>query len=156
MEQIDVLDESNTEPGALTLSPNTITFLTEIRKWANFLAILGFIMTGLMVVFGLFAGTIFNSMSAQMGQAMPMGGFFGIFYILIALVYFFPIFYLYRFASSLKIALNRSDHSSLESAFENLKSHYKLIGILAIIMLAFYAIGLVFGLIAGLAGFAAM
>ncbi len=153
MEQYDVLDESTQDSENLGLTSKTISFLTEIRKWVNFLAILGFVMVGIMVVFGLFAGTIFSAMSSQMGGAMPFSSFFGIFYILIALIYFFPVLYLYKFGANLKAALARRDSKSLEAAFENLKSHYKFVGIMAIIGLSFYALGLLFGLMAGFSSF---
>lgn len=155
MDDFDVLDESANDPTDFGITPTAINFLTEIRKWVNFLAILGFIMVGLMALFSLFAGAIFSAFSTQMGTAFPIGGFAGFIYILIALLYFFPILYLYRFGSNLKAALATRNSKSLEKAFSNLKSHYKFIGILAIITLSFYVIAFVIGIIAGL-GFGAM
>lgn len=153
MEQYDVLDESQLDSENLGLSTRTINFLVEIRKWANFLAIMGFVGVGIMVVFGLFAGTIFNTAFSQMGTSVPFPSFFGFFYVLIALIYFFPVLYLYKFGANLKAALARRDSKSLETAFENLKSHYKFIGIMAIIVMSFYALGILFGLMAGFSSF---
>ncbi len=155
MEQTsDVLDNNPAGGSQLSLSPNAIAFLKETRKWANFLSILGFIGVGLMVLFGLFAGTIFSAVASQMGSPVAgMPGFMGVFYIFIALLYFFPLLYLYKFASKMKIALNTGDNATLEASFENLKSHYKFIGILAVIMLGFYVLAALFGVIAGAAAF---
>lgn len=146
----DVLDNSHSGGQEFTLSANAISFLTETRKWSSFLSILGFIGIGLMVIFGLFASTIFGLMANELG-AQPAGfsGMFGIIYIFVALLYFFPVLYLYKFGSKLKVALNNRDNIALESAFENLKSHYKFIGIFTIITIGFYILAAIFGAIAG-------
>jgi len=140
----DVLDNT-AGGGELTLSPGTIKFLTETRKWVNFLSILGFIGIGIMVLFGLFAGAIFNAIPSEFSSpaAGLGGGLFGIIYILMALLYSFPVFYLYKFGSKLKVALLNKDNAALELAFENLKSHYKFVGILMLIIVAFYAVSLI-------------
>ncbi|NEN25298.1 DUF5362 domain-containing protein [Cryomorpha ignava] len=152
----DVLDNSGAVSQELTLSPNAISFLHETRKWVNFMAILGFIGIGLMVIFGLFAGTIFGAMASEMGTpAAGFSGFFGIFYIFVALLYFFPVMYLYKFGSKLKIALNSHDNGALEGAFENLKSHYKFVGILMIIVMSFYVLAAIFMAIAGFSAMSA-
>lgn len=149
MEQNYVIDDAHVASSELGLSTATIGFLTEIRKWANFLSILGFIGIGLMVIFSIFAGTMMSAMSGMAGN-VPFPGFVTFIYILLALLYFFPILYLYRFAANLKTALAARETVALEKSFEYLKSHYKYIGILAIIMLGFYALALIGGITAGL------
>ena len=143
-QSFDVLDNA-AGGGELTLSPGTIIFLRETRKWVNFLSILGFILIGLMVLFGLFAGAIINAIPT--GFSSPAagigGGLFGIVYIIMALLYFFPVFYLYKFGAKLKVALTNTDNAALELAFENLKSHYKFVGILTLIIFGFYFLSLV-------------
>lgn len=135
----DVLDSTGNGYQDLSLSKSAIVFLEETRKWTNFLSILGFIGIGIMVVFGLFAGAIMSTMSNTLGapvDAFP--GFFGFIYIIMALVYFFPVLYLYRFGAKLKVALKTHDNTMLTLALENLKSHYKFVGIVAVIMLSIY------------------
>lgn len=149
----EIIDSASGGAG-LALTPRTIAFLNEIRKWANFLSVLGFIGVGFLVLIALFAGTVMSSFSRMAGAGMGSGVMTSMIYILFSLIYFFPILYLYRFAAKLKLALSANDIPSLESAFENLKSHYKFIGVLAIIMMAFYAIMILFGLIAGLGSMA--
>ena len=147
----DVLDNVSGSGTDFSLSPQAITFLTETRKWVNFLAILGFIAIGLMVLSGLFFGTIMGAMMGQTGMS-GLGGsaFFGVFYIIISLIYFFPVMYLYKFGTKLKTALANRDSKSLEQSFENLKSHYKFMGIVAIIGLAFYAFSALMAIVMGL------
>lgn len=120
-------------------------FLAETAKWANFLSILGFIGIGLMMVVALFIMVIGASTSFG-----PFGGgvFVGIFYILIAGFYFVPINYLYKFSSNMKNALRTNNQASLTSSFEYIKSHYKFIGILTIVIMGIYILMILWGMFA--------
>lgn len=125
-------------------------FLKEAAKWAYFLSILGYIGIGFIVLAAIFAGAIFGTIGAMMpGEiAGKMGSALGIVmavvYLIIAAIYFFPIYYLNRFASNLKTALRENNSETLANSFEYLKSHYKFIGIFALIILCFYALIIVF------------
>lgn len=125
----------------LSLTPGSKTFLNEAAGWTKFLSIVGFVFVGLMVVGALFMGAFISEM---MGNRMGGGAFLTVFYILMAVLYFFPIYYLFQFSAKMKAALAQRNSVLLEQAFENLKSHYKFMGILMIVLLGFYAIALVF------------
>lgn len=144
-----ILDHNlNSQPTSVyTLNGEAINFLGQIAKWAKFLSILGFVMMGLLVVFGLFAGTFFAKfMPAGQAGSMPSMAF-AIMYSLIALLYFFPIYYLFNFSNKILRAIRNDSSADLTSAFSNLKSHYKFMGVLAIVFLSFYALMAVIGLI---------
>lgn len=126
-------------------------FLKETAKWANFLAIIGFIGIGLLVLLALFAGAIFSNLPGGNVASSIGGGLITFIYLLMALLYFFPVMYLYKFATKMKLGLARNNEDELTEAFLNLKSHYKFIGILTIIMLSLYALMFLFALIGGLA-----
>jgi hypothetical protein len=115
------------------------TFLAEAAKWTTFLAILGYIGIGFMVLAAIFMMTLGASMSSY-NSMMPLGGgmMFSLIYLAMAALYFFPINYLYKFASNMKSALRTNNQAELTKAFEYLKSHYKFIGILTIILFAVY------------------
>jgi hypothetical protein len=66
-------------------------------------------------------------------------------------LYFFPVYYLNKFASNAKIALKNNDSESLATSFEFLKSHYKFIGILSVIILCLYVFIFVIAMIAAAA-----
>ncbi len=136
MENENIIDAgASFQNGSLTVTPQASGYLHETGKWGKFLAIVGFCVIGLMVIGGLFAGTLFSAM----GDTLPYPGFMISFiYIALALLYFFPVYYLFRFSSQIRTALLSKDPSAMEVAFENLKSHYKFIGILMIIMLSVY------------------
>lgn len=128
------------------------SFLAEGAKWASFLAILGYIGIGFMVLFALFFIFFGASMGVMSGSMMPFGGgtLFGVIYLAIAVFYYFPISYLYRFASNMKTAIATNNQASLTKSFEFLKSHYKFLGILMIVIFGLYILIIVFAMIMGI------
>ena len=129
-------------------------FLKETAKWTKFLAILGFVGIGLMVLGSLVM--LFVPSSLMSNGDFPFGGkiFMMLLYLAFAVLYYFPISYLYQFSENTKKAIENNDNNAIRDAFEFLKSHYKFMGILTIILLSFYAIIIFIGLIG--AGAAAM
>ena len=129
-------------------------FLKETAKWTKFLAILGFVGIGFMVLGSLVM--LFAPSSLMSNGDFPFGGkiFMMLLYLAFAVLYYFPISYLYQFSENTKKAIENNDNNAIRDAFEFLKSHYKFMGILTIILLAFYAIMIFIGLIG--AGAAAM
>ncbi len=122
-------------------------YLAEVARWSRFLAIVGFISIGLLVLIALFAGVLLGSVAAEMGGGLPMNpGFLTGIYLLIALVYLFPVLYLYRFSTHMRNALHSNNQQALTTSFKNLKSCFKFIGIVTIVFLALYALLFVFGL----------
>ncbi len=130
----------------MNISEKARQSLNETRKWAYFLSILGFVFIGLIVLGGFSVGTIMNEFT---DESLPFPGFaLGFVYLIIGLVYFFPIYYLFKFSTNMKDALLHNTEENIESAFANLKSHYKFIGIFTLVMLAIYLlIGIGFALV---------
>lgn len=130
-------------------------FLRETAKWAKFLSIVGFIFIGIYVILGLImiaSGAAINSAAPGMGgMAAVSGATIGVAYIIGALIYFFPILYLSKFASKARAALDNRNNEMLADSMENLKSHYKFMGILMIIVLCFVVLALIIGIVAGAA-----
>jgi hypothetical protein len=139
----------------LHIDHQSSAFLHEASRWAKFLAIVGFVFCGLLAIVALFAGSMLGSIMDRFGS--PASGFFGgafftIIYLGVALLYFFPCLYLYRFGSKAQIAMKNNDNDQMTNSFRNLKSCFRFLGILTIIMLSFYVLALIFGVIvAGLA-----
>lgn len=137
----------------LQLNQTARDFLKETAKWAYFLSILGFIGIGLMVLLAVFAGTIFASMGTMSGLG-AMGGSFGtmmgVFYFLIAALYFFPVYYLNKFSTNAKRAFRENDTEALTTSLGYLKSHYKFVGILMLSILVLYALIFVLGILGSL------
>lgn len=142
---------SEIEEFELRLNESAKGFLKETAKWAYFLSILGYIGISFIVLAAIFAGAVFafiGNLSREMNNFGAMGGsFISALYLIIAAFYFFPVYYLNKFASNAKIALKDNDSKSLTASFEYLKSHYKFMGIMALIVLSLYALIMMFAVI---------
>jgi hypothetical protein len=118
-------------------------YLSDVAKWAYFLSILGFIGIGLMVIIGLAMGTVMGSMPGMEAAGKLSGTFFFVLYLVIGIIYFFPIYYLNRFAGRMKAALRTNDQHTLNASLRFLKAHYQYIGILALICVVIYAVAII-------------
>jgi tetrahydromethanopterin S-methyltransferase subunit F len=145
MENLDLLNND------LQVSPASQTFLSEAARWGRFLSIIGFIFCGLIVVMAFFIPTLimnippYNQLASGMTSAMSVGITIG--YLLASLLLFFPCLYLYKFSVKMKVALNAISQENFETSLQNLKSLLKFYGILAIILLSFYALVFVIGML---------
>lgn len=136
----------------LVLNTKSKSFLREISKWAFFFSILGFIGIFFMVIGAVLVGTVYApmiDMLAQQQGVSSLGITLTITYLVMALLYFMPVLYLFKFSRKMKTALATKNDEVLEDAFENLKSHYKFIGVLTIIMISLYVLLIGFSLVAG-------
>jgi uncharacterized membrane protein len=150
------MEEIETSKLNFVLTDESESFLKETAKWAYFLSILGFIFIGLMVLLALFIGSIMSKFGA-MGDTIPimgsMGGFITAIYLIIALIYFFPVYYLFQFSSKAKAAFKNSDNEQLNESFQYLKSHYKFVGVMALIFIVLYGFIFLFTFLIGMASF---
>ena len=145
MEEQNLLstNEEKTTSG-LTISNTAINDLSKTGKWTKFLSIIGFIFSGLIVIMGLFSGSIMSSIpNGQISNMFNgMGIIAGGMYILMGLLYFFPSWYLFKFSQKIKKALSTQNNNdlNLNAAFNNQKSFYKFWGILTIISIGIYVL----------------
>lgn len=107
-----------------------------------FLSVLGYIFLGLLIIGGLATSTFltaFKTREADLGvpESMLIVGI-----IIAAAVYFFPVFFLFRFSRNTRDAIQNRDSSKLDKAFRNLKIYFTYIGILVIIILSIYFVAL--------------
>ena len=141
------MQKAITELEQLTLTSSAKEFLREIAKWGKFLSILGFIALALMLIGSFFIGSFYNTTPQAAKMPFDLGIVVTFIYIVIALIYIFPIYYLYQFSVKMKEALASKEDTVLATAFEMLKSHYKFIGVFTVIMLSVYALAAVIGFI---------
>jgi hypothetical protein len=136
------------------LNEAALFYLSEARKWAKFLAIMGFIGIGLMVIGGIIMGIAMSFVSGitQSPMAVLPSGFFVILYLVMALIYFFPVNFLYRFSVKLGASLATGNEEELSAAFMNLKSLFKFMGILIIVTYSFVILGFIFSIFAAMFG----
>jgi hypothetical protein len=134
----------------LQVDTSNTSYLNEAAKWAKFLSIIGFIICVMLIITGLFSNTLLTASINEVDASLNTSGskiLLTVWFIIIAVLYFFPSFYLYTFASKMQIALRNNDQESLNASFRNLKSCLKFWGIFLIIILCFYALVMVFALI---------
>ena len=122
----------------------TLLNLNEIRKWTHFLSILGFVAIGLLLFLGVIMFVISSvSSSFQYDQFRFLGPFFGVAYLILALVYFFPVLYMYQFSKYAKYSLVQigsggSSNELMARAIDYLKKHFRYVGIFTIVILSVY------------------
>jgi hypothetical protein len=146
-----ILDKSVAEQDALLITNLSRSYLNQIRKWTKFFAVLGYIMIGLMLVLGVFIGPIIGTVLSNIPYpgVGAMGGMLSVIYIVSAFIYIMPTIYLNRFSNRLKDALESNDNEQLEQSFGNMKSFYKFIGVLTIIMMSIYVLAIVVTVVVG-------
>ncbi len=138
----------NTNHESLQISESAETYLKETSSWASFIAIIGFILIGLLVIVAI-GFSIFLPAANNQSVAPVSGLVLGIIYILMGLLYFFPVLYLYKFSTNMKKAIEKKNNENLDDAFKNIKSHYKFAGIFTIIFIVLYILGAIAMLIFG-------
>lgn len=130
--------EPRPEPPKIEIEQKTLRHLNTARKWAMFLAIIGFIVNGLIFILVIASGaflTYFKTAEEQT-RIPEMAYIAGAF--IFALIFFFPLFYLFRFSKNSNRAVHNYTVQSLHKAVRNLKSFFVYIGIIVIILLLLY------------------
>jgi uncharacterized membrane protein YjgN (DUF898 family) len=144
----------------ISLDHESIDYLTETARWGKFLAIVGFVGCGLVVIMAFVVGALLSSsiFSNIPGYSNQIGasafGFLGgamiaAIYVIFAAVYFFPCLFLYKFSVRMKAALNTNDQVKLNQSLKAQKYLFRYVGIVTIIGVALGGIEiLVIGVVA--------
>ena len=141
----------------LQVDQQCAAYLLETAKWNRFLAIVWFIICGLMIIFSLFAGTMFATLFSTMPGMEGSGRFFGasagifitVIYLVMAVIQLIPTIFRYKFANQALSAVRTNDQALFNRSINNLRLYSKFWGILTIIIIAFYVIGFIMALIGG-------
>ncbi len=135
--------ETPTENKKIEIEQSTLKQLNTTRKWAMFLAIIGFIFLGIMIVVGLIAGTFLKAFGSGDNSFGISDSLMFIPVILLGLIYFFPVLFLFRFSKYISRAIQNLDKLQFHKAIKNLKFYFAYIGILIIIVLSIYIVILI-------------
>ncbi len=129
------------ESPGLVINDRMLDYLMVVRNWAMFLSIIGFILIGLLLSVGFIMVVFMRNPEQPFGSAIQ-NILYGAVYLVFAIVYFFPVLFLYRFAKSAKIGIEHRDINRLEDGFKNLKILFLIVGVLALggIFLGFFVI----------------
>jgi uncharacterized BrkB/YihY/UPF0761 family membrane protein len=95
-------NQSSFDSFELHLNHTALDYLRESAKWSMFLAILGFIGIGFLALVAIIMTSVMSVMPDTPGPLGAVKGVVSIFYLVIAVIYLFPVYYLYRYASNTK------------------------------------------------------
>jgi uncharacterized membrane protein SirB2 len=126
----------------ILVSEAMLASLNATRPWVKFLAILGFIACGLMVLGGLVILAGSAMLPAQPGPFASFRPVLGVVYIVFAPVYFFYCRYMWRYAKAIA-SIPATGQAAMEQALSAQKSLWKFLGVLAIVVIGIYVVVLI-------------
>ncbi len=132
---METLENNEQNVTSFTSTKEINDYLIETAKWGKLLAIVSFVSVALIVLVGLVAMLGFSQMRSHSNTAIV-----GVFYLLLTLIYYFPLSYLYKYSVQIKVGVNSNDTSTIAHGFQNLKSLFKFMGILTIVVLSIYGL----------------
>lgn len=125
----------------LLVSEDMRSYLYDMAKWANFLAIVGFVMSGFLILTSFTIGPAMST-NAELAAAMatskigPIG--ITIFCLIFAFAIFYPSLLLFKYSGKAKHGVLYGEQTSLDEAFGKMKSLFKYWGIVTLIGIVFY------------------
>jgi heme/copper-type cytochrome/quinol oxidase subunit 2 len=134
--------ETPSEERKIEIGSEALNHLNSAWKWTMFLSILGFIFLGLLIVAGVVTSTFLSAFKTQEANLGIPESLMIIILIVIAAIYFFPVFFLFRFSRNTRDAIQTLDRRKLEKAFRNLRIYFTYIGIMVIVVLSIYLVTL--------------
>ncbi len=137
-EQEPIASEANQK---IELTTDSINSLDTIWRWASFFSILGFIGIAFIIIVGIVMGVVFSTIDSSLGAGV--GSLIMIIYIILGVVYFYPILLLFRFSRWTKKAIQNNSSLDFSLALKNLKGHFQYVGIMTIVVFALYFIILI-------------
>ncbi len=137
---------ANTGLFGLSVDETSKAYLLDTARWTKFLSVVGFILLGLLIIVGFFTSFFLRSYSSQMGASFS-SGILVVVYAVIAVLYFFPTYYLFKFSVQIKAALLTGSQDVFNSALSYLRSAFRFIGIIMLIILGIYALIFIIGII---------
>jgi hypothetical protein len=130
----------DTSPEKMTIEfdQQTLNSLNTTRKWAMFLAIIGFIFVGILIIFGIITGafiSVFNTGDKAIGTTDLL---IVILFLLIAIAYFLHVLFLFRFSKHTAKVVQTLDKNEFSKTIKNLKFSLAFLGALIIFALLLY------------------
>ena len=127
------------------LTSKSVIYLLKAAKWGKFLAILGFIVSGLLIVGGIMMSFVLNMVSEEMVPLnMPFSPkILSLIYIIIAGIFLIPVIFLNSFSNNAIKAVNLSSTEKMTTSLKSLKNLFVFVGISTVVLLALYTIILI-------------
>ena len=153
-------EDTPSSPTPEALPHHLVLTLDSLRRYTQFIGIVIWVGAGLLILVGLITIFFMNALDSGLQEVnffgQVGGATIGIFYILVALLYYFPGKYLIATSKQIKAALRSHSVQELHQTFAPLQRFFKFIGVILMIVLILYGIlflgGLFLGGIGALAG----
>ena len=147
-------DETMQHP-PLIVSEDMRSYIYDSAKWANFLAVVGFVIAGFLVLASFTIGSAMRTdpkLAAAMAASAisPLG--VTIFCLVCAFSVFYPSLLLFKYAAQAKIGILYGEQSNLDEALGKMKSLFKFWGIITIVFLSLYILFIVIGVMTTVTG----
>ena len=151
------------------LSPADADELQKGARWARFLGIVGMVLAGLMLLMGIFFGSLIQWVLRMQATMLPpemadmprsgmedmlaaMGVVYLVLFVLMAALYFMPSLFLYQHGSRIRRALATGfDPGAFHQALQALRKLFTFMGILTLVLLVLYGLFFVVGVLGMLA-----
>lgn len=138
------IEEASDLQSTLVVSEEMRSYIYEMAKWARFLAVVGFVFTGLVTLTAFTIGSAMSTtpeIAAMVGKMGPAGGIvFTVFCLAYAFAIFYPSLLLFKYSVKAKLGVLYGEQISLNDALSKLKSLFKYWGIITIIFIGLYAL----------------
>jgi heme/copper-type cytochrome/quinol oxidase subunit 2 len=135
--------ENVQEERKIEIGSEVLNKLDSTRKWTTFLSVLGFIFLGLIIVAGLTTSLFLTTFKTQEANLGIPESLMVIIFVVVGAIYFFPVFFLFRFSRNTRDAIHNLDSRKLSKGFNNLRLYFTYTGIMVIVVLAIYVVALI-------------
>jgi len=124
---------------SLQVDDTAKAYLLDTARWTRFLAIVGFVMLTLLVIFGIFGTLYLKDIMAAQGKPISAGVIMSV-NIVFSGLYCFPTWYLFQFSRKIKASMQVQDAVQFNDALKYLRNCFRFMGIMVLILLAIYAL----------------
>jgi heme/copper-type cytochrome/quinol oxidase subunit 2 len=135
--------ESVQEDRKIEIGSEILNDLNSTRKWTTFLSVLGFIFLGLLIVAGLTTSLFLSTFKTQEANLGIPESVMIIILLTVGAIYFFPVFFLFRFSRNTRDAIQNLDKQKLAKGLKNLRLYFAYFGIMVIVAMSIYVVALI-------------
>lgn len=138
----------------LIVTEDMRSYIYDMAKWANFLGIVGLVISAFLLLAALTVGPTINAnpeMGKMLGQLGAMDGTtISIVFLIYGALIFYPSLLMMRYASKAKQGVLYGDQENLNEATSRLKSIFKYFGVLTIVFIVLYLMTLFSAVLGGI------
>ena len=142
-----IFPEQNTPIFNLAVDEAGRAYFLETVRWTKFLAIIGFILVGLIMIGGV-SMLLFSPAFGTPVYGIISGPFIFALYVAMGALYIYPVTCLYRFSTLIKRAIVSNNQAQFNNALRYQRNLFKFLGILTILLIVLYAVAIIFAIVA--------